>query len=181
MAFRSALLSTLTEYMNNGAWNKYFNKGNMSTEFRLCWADVLPVIFNVMHINIFLCLRLYAPEALCFRGVRPSVRSPYPEIASFDLYIGPLVHPTNRDPFTACPSVCPPVRLSVRRGFRAFAGERLEGMASIFACWCILTTTRTDWIMVMVCWFSSHWRHFDLVKRVKFGISGHFLENAWRE
>ena len=57
-------------------------------------------------------------------SVRPSVR-PKPEIPSFDLYMGPLVHPTNRNRFTACPSV----RLSVRRGFRAFAGERMEGMA----------------------------------------------------
>ena len=38
--------------------------------------------------------------------VRPSIR-PKPEITSFDLY---MVHPTNRDRFTACPSV----RLSVR-------------------------------------------------------------------
>ena len=41
-----------------------------------------------------------------------SVR-PKPEIPSFDLYMGPLVHPINRDHFTAY--------LSVRRGFRAFA------------------------------------------------------------
>ena len=50
-------------------------------------------------------------------SVRPSVRLK-PEIPSFDLYIGPLVHPTNRYRFTACPSVrpsvCPSVRLSVR-------------------------------------------------------------------
>ena len=37
-------------------------------------------------------------------SVRPSVR-PKPEIPSFDLYMGPLVHPTNRNRFTACPSV----------------------------------------------------------------------------
>ena len=42
-------------------------------------------------------------------SVRPSVR-PKPEIPSFDLYMGPLVHPTNRYRFTACPSVCPSVR-----------------------------------------------------------------------
>ena len=42
-------------------------------------------------------------------SVRPSV-SLKPEIPSFDLYMGPLVHPTNRDRFTACPSV----RWSVR-------------------------------------------------------------------
>ena len=46
-------------------------------------------------------------------SVRPSVR-PKPEIPSFDLYMGPLVHPTNRNRFTACPSVRPSVRLSVR-------------------------------------------------------------------
>ena len=39
----------------------------------------------------------------------PSIR-PKPEIPSFDLYMGPLVHPTNRNRFTAWPSV----RLSVR-------------------------------------------------------------------
>ena len=27
----------------------------------------------------------------------------------------------------------------------------------------------------------SFWHYFDLVKWVKFGVSGHFLENAWRE
>ena len=39
-------------------------------------------------------------------SVRPSVR-PKPEIPSFHLYMGPLVHLTNRDRFTACPSVRP--------------------------------------------------------------------------
>ena len=39
-------------------------------------------------------------------SVRPSVR-PKPEIPSFDLYMGPLVHPTNRNRFTAGPSVRP--------------------------------------------------------------------------
>ena len=80
-------------------------------------------------------------------SVRPSIR-PKPEIASFDLYMCPLVHPTNRNRFTACPSVRlsvrPSVRPSVRRGFRAFAGERMEGMAWNFTCWCILTVFRTD-------------------------------------
>ena len=37
-------------------------------------------------------------------SVRPSVR-PKPEIPSFDLYMGPLVHPTNR--YRYCPSVRP--------------------------------------------------------------------------
>ena len=42
------------------------------------------------------------------------------------------------------PSVCLSVRPSVRRGFRAFAGERMEGMAWNFTYWCILTVIRTD-------------------------------------
>ena len=65
-------------------------------------------------------------------SVRPSVRPsvcPKPEIPSFDLYMGPLVHLTN---------------LSVRRGFQAFAGERMKGMAWNFTCWCVLTIFRTD-------------------------------------
>ena len=41
-------------------------------------------------------------------------------------------------------SVRPSVRPSVWRGFRAFAGEHMEGMAWNFTCWCILTTFRTD-------------------------------------
>ena len=132
-------------------------------------------------------------------SVRPSVH-PKPEIPSFDLYMGPLVHPTNHNRFTACPSVRPSVRLSVRPsvrperfpgicrrmhggiglkfyllmyldhlqnwlvygrgllilalfwisetgqiwGFRAFPGERMEGLAWNFTCWCILTIFRTD-------------------------------------
>ena len=43
-----------------------------------------------------------------------SVRPPKPGIASCDLYIGLLVHPTNRKRFTAYPSVCSSVRPSVR-------------------------------------------------------------------
>ena len=38
-------------------------------------------------------------------------------------------------------------------GCLAFLGERMEEMASNFACWCILTTFRTDKFMVTVCWF----------------------------
>ena len=66
-------------------------------------------------------------------------------------------------------------------GFRAFPGERMEGMAWNFARWCILTTFRTDKFMATVCWFFLFWRYFDFLKRVKFGISRHFPENAWRK
>ena len=33
-------------------------------------------------------------------------------------------------------------------------------MTSNLACWCILTTFRTEKIFVAVCWYSSFWRHF---------------------
>ena len=42
-------------------------------------------------------------------SVRPSIRRKT-EITSFHLYMGPLVHPPNRDRFAACLSVCPSVR-----------------------------------------------------------------------
>ena len=38
-------------------------------------------------------------------------------------------------------------------GFRAFPGEPFEEIAWNFACWCILSAFRTDYIMVVVCWF----------------------------
>ena len=128
-------------------------------------------------------------------SVRPSVR-PKPEITYFHLYMGPLVHPTNRDGFTACPSVRPSGEVSGHLpenawrecseifhvnvscmylghlqnwldcghglliflllaslwlsemcqiwGFRAFPEEPMVVMAWNFACWCILTTFRTD-------------------------------------
>ena len=123
-------------------------------------------------------------------SVRPSI-SPKPEIPSFDLYMGPLVHPPNRNCFTACPSVRPERFPGICRrahggngpkfymlmdldhlqnwlvyghgllilvilalfwlsetgqiwGFRAFPEECMEEMAWNFACWCILTTFRTD-------------------------------------
>ena len=63
-------------------------------------------------------------------------------------------------------------------GFRAFPGERMEGMAWNMVCYCILTTFRSDHLMVTVWWF---WCYFDLVKRIKFGVSRHFLENPWRK
>ena len=105
---------------------------------------------------------------------RPSVR-PKPDIPSFHLNMGPLVHPTKRDRFAACPSV----RLSGE--VSRHLPKRMEGMAWHVACWCILVNFRTDYIMVTVCWFFLFWHYFDLVKRVKFVVSGRFLENATRE
>ena len=86
--------------------------------------------------------------------------------------MGPLGHPTICHSVIVLQHVRPSVCPSVWRDFRAFAGERVEGMAWNFKCWCILTIFRAEEIMVTVCWFSSVWRHFDLVKQVKFWVSG---------
>ena len=67
-----------------------------------------------MNFDIFMPPPLGA-GGIMFSGcssVHPSVR-PKPEIPSFDPYMGLLVHPTNCDRFTTCPSVCPSLRLSV--------------------------------------------------------------------
>ena len=66
-------------------------------------------------------------------------------------------------------------------GFRALPWERMEGMTWNFARWSILTTFRTDEFMATVCWFFLFWRFFDLVKRVKCGVSGHYPENVQRK
>ena len=147
------------------------------------------LIYVTGLLNLVNCLNcVFMPPPLGARGIMfsgcpyipPSVRPPiHPSVAWNALfspvhgYIGPSDQPLLFYSMS--------VRRSVWRGFRAFAVERMEGMAWIFTYWCILTTFRTNYIMVMVCWFSFVWCHFDLVKRVKFGVSGHFPENAWRE
>ena len=45
------------------------------------------------------------------------------------------------------------VHPSVRKGFWAFAGESMKGMAWNFTCWCIVTIFIIDKSMAMVCWF----------------------------
>ena len=47
------------------------------------------------------------------------------------------------------------------------------------ACSCILTTFRTDQILVTVCWISSSL--YDLIRWAKFGVSTHFQENISKE
>ena len=63
--------------------------------------------------------------------------------------------------------------------YQAFYWECMGGgMVWILACWCILTTFRTDKILVVLCWLSSFWCHFGWLKIVTFEVSGHFLENT---
>ena len=66
-------------------------------------------------------------------------------------------------------------------GSRRFSLERMGGMVQKFTCWCILTTFGTDYVLITVCWLSSFWLHSDLMRQVRFLVSGHFLENAWEE
>ena len=44
----------------------------------------------------------------------------------------------------------------------------------ILASWYVLTTFKTDSILVMVCWYSSFWHPFDWLKLVKFEVSHAF-------
>ena len=71
-----------------------------STSFK-CWP---------MAKHCILELPVVMPPSLGAGGIMfsgcPSVRLK-PEIPSFDLYMSPLVHPTNRNRFTTCPSVRP--------------------------------------------------------------------------
>ena len=76
-------------------------------------------------------------------SVHPSVRSlKYPLLTC--TWVRWSTRPTVTVLRHVRPSVCPPVRPSVRRGFRALAKERMEGMAWNCTCWCILTVFRTD-------------------------------------
>ena len=103
---------------------------------------------------------VFMPPPLGARGIMfsgcPSVRpSARPSVRSLKcpLFTCTWVH------WSIWPTVT--VLHHVRLSVRAFAGERMEGMAWIFTYRCILTTFRTNYIMVMVCWFSFVWCHFD--------------------
>ena len=96
-------------------------------QYPQCWLNVLcigPVSYKTIAHKVNSIRKwnhIFMPPPLGAGGIMfsgcpsigPSVR-PKPEIPSFDLHMGPLVHPTNHNRFTACPSVCPSVRLSVR-------------------------------------------------------------------
>ena len=84
-------------------FNTFLNSFNLTTSHA-----VHPK--NYRHCSCFVMPPPLGAGGIMFSGC-PSVR-PKPEIPSFDLYMGPLVHPTNRNHFTACPSVCPSVRPS---------------------------------------------------------------------
>ena len=91
----------------------------------------------------------------------PSVR-PKPEIPSFDLYMGPLVHPTNRDRFTACLSVRPSVRPSVcrRHGFRSISQVCFGISISNFICILMVAIGRSLLIFSDVTFRMTAWRPY---------------------
>ena len=101
--------------------------------------------------------------------VRPSIR-PKPEIPSFHLYVSSLVHPTNRDRFAACPSFCPSVRLE---RFPGICRRTHAGGDGLKCCMLMYLGHLQNWldyghgllIFLLL-------RHVDLIKRVKFGVSG---------
>ena len=95
-----------------------------------CWKKYKIWIFADCYASAFRRRRHYVFGLSVRPSARPSVR-PKPEIPSFDLYIGPLVHPTNRYRFTACPSVRPSVRLSVRPDRFPGICRRLHGGISL--------------------------------------------------
>ena len=105
-------------------------------------------------------------------SVRPSVR-PKPEIPSFDLYMGPFYGMSVRPP--ARPSVRPSGEVSRHLPENAWRDwpEILHADVSwpsseliSFWLWSV------DFLILAL---------FYLVKRVRFGVSGHFPENAWSE
>ena len=58
---------------------------------------------------------------------------------------------------------------------RRWTGRMVWNLTCCFS----VITFRTDYISVTVCWFSSCWCHFDLVKLVIFEVSGYFHESTW--
>ena len=114
--------------------------------------------------------------SIMFSGC-PSVR-PKPEIPSFDLYMGPLVHPTNRDRFTACASV----RLSVRPERFLVICRRTHGGNGLKFCMLMYL----DHVQKKL--FYGHGLLIFLILALfwlsetgQIWVSGYFPENRWRK
>ena len=52
-------------------------------------------------------------------------------------------------------------------GFWQFYGESLKWKSSNFVCWCILTTSGTNLILIPACRVSHFWRNFDEMGRIR--------------
>ena len=89
--------------------------------------------------------------------------------------MGPLVHPINHDCFNGlydCLSVC-------QERFPGISWKTHERNGLQFGMLIYPDYLQNRIDLVVVCRFSSFWRHFDLVKQVNLGVSRHFTESAW--
>ena len=110
-------------------------------------------------------------------SVRPSVRSPkYPLLTC--TWVRWSTRPTVTILRHVRPSVCPSVRLERFPGIC----RRMHGGISLKFYMLMYLDYLQSWLVyghgLLIFQF---WHYFDLVKRVKFGVSGHIQENAWRE
>ena len=123
--------------------------------YAIAWGSKLFSNVFIFYASAFRRRRHYVFGSSVRPSIRPSVRpSVRPSEAWNTLFwpvhgsVGPPDQPLPFYGMSVRPSVRlsvrPSVRPSVRRGFRAFAGECMEGLAWNFTCWCILTTFRTD-------------------------------------
>ena len=94
------------------SWNK-MAKTFCRLYFQMYFLNKISRIFTQISLNFYASAFRRRRHYVFGLSVHPSVR-PKPEIPSFDLYMGLLVHSANRDHFTACPSVRPSVCPSVR-------------------------------------------------------------------
>ena len=127
---------------------------------------------------------------LCFQIVRPSVHLK-PEIPSFHLYMGLLVHPTNGDRFVACQSVCPhfepylPHRFGSysvtcfrRRKWRCFLGIHdtrvwgtIDCVLHLVVVIGLVCVPQIFLSLLMGCWYRG-WQHCKLLKWMTMGWFG---------
>ena len=121
-----------------------------------------------------LCLRLHAPQALCFRVVLPSALPSLTQIHIFPTPhgpIGPTLWPFAFSRMSVRPSIRPD-------WFPGISGRTHGGIGLLFGMM-VYPDYLQNWLdygcglLIFLFWRISY-----LVKRVKFEVSGHFLENA---
>ena len=70
----------------------------------------------------------------------------------------------------------------VKFGVSAGISWRLHGGNGLKFCMLLYPHHLQNWLVYSLgLLIFKFWHFFDLVKQVKFGVSGHFLENSWRE
>ena len=95
--------------------------------------------------NVTNYLSIYMQYVLTYNASAFRHRRQYvfrPEIPFSHLYMGPLVHPTNRDRFSACPSVRPSVRPNRLPGI----SRRTHGWNSLTFCMLMYPDHLQNWL-----------------------------------